>query len=37
MHLWGLISSEAERKALTALAEDVPGVVSVSDEMIPAY
>jgi CBS domain-containing protein len=37
VHLWGLISSEAERKALTALAEDVPGVVSVSDEMIPAY
>lgn len=37
VHLWGLISSEAERKALTALAEGVPGVVSVSDEMIPAY
>jgi hypothetical protein len=28
---------EDERHALTALAEDVPGVVSVSDEMIPAY
>ncbi len=37
VHLWGLISSESERKALIALAEGVPGVVSVSDEMIPAY
>jgi hypothetical protein len=37
VHLWGLISSEAEHKVLTALAEGVPGVVSVSDEMIPAY
>ena len=37
MHLWGLISSDAERKALAALAEGIPGVVSVCDEMIPAY
>jgi CBS-domain-containing membrane protein len=37
VHLWGLVGSEAERKALTALAEGVPGVVRVSDEMIPAY
>ena len=37
VHLWGLVGSEEERKALTALAEDVPGVVRVSDEMIPAY
>jgi osmotically-inducible protein OsmY len=37
VHLWGLISSESERKALIALAEGVPGVVSVSDEMIPTY
>jgi CBS domain-containing protein len=37
VHLWGLIGSEAERKALRALAEGVPGVVGVSDEMIPAY
>jgi CBS-domain-containing membrane protein len=37
VHLWGLVGSEDERHALTALAEDVPGVVSVSDEMIPAY
>jgi CBS domain/BON domain len=37
VHLWGLVGSEAERKALTALAEEVPGVVRVSDEMIPAY
>lgn len=35
VHLWGLISSEAERKALIALAEGVPGVVRVSDETIP--
>jgi CBS domain-containing protein len=37
VHLWGLIDSEAERKALLALAESVPGVSRVSDEMIPAY
>jgi CBS domain-containing protein len=37
VHLWGLIGSEAERKALLALAESVPGVSRVSDEMIPAY
>jgi CBS-domain-containing membrane protein len=37
VHLWGLVGSEDERKALTALAEDVPGVVRVSDEMIAAY
>jgi CBS domain-containing protein len=37
VHLWGLVGSEAERKALLALAEDVPGVSQVSDEMIPAY
>jgi CBS domain-containing protein len=37
VHLWGLISSDAERKALAALAEGIPGVVSVCDEMIPAY
>jgi len=37
VYLWGLISSEAERKALIALAEGVPGVTQVIDEMIPAY
>ena len=37
VHLWGLVGSPAERKALLALAEDVPGVSRVSDEMIPAY
>jgi len=37
VHLWGLVGSEAERKALAALAEEVPGVVHVSDEMIPSY
>jgi len=37
VHLWGLVGTESERKALLALAECVPGVVRVSDEMIPAY
>jgi CBS domain-containing protein len=37
VHLWGLVYTPAERKALVTLAEEVPGVVSVSDEMIPSY
>ena len=37
VHLWGLVGSPQEHKALLALAEEVPGVASVSDEMIPAY
>lgn len=37
VHLWGLVGSEKEHKALLALAEEVPGVVRVSDEMIPGY
>jgi hypothetical protein len=37
VHLWGLVGSPEEHKALIALAEGVPGVVSVADEMIPAY
>jgi len=37
VHLWGLVASEEERKALLALAEGVPGVSRVSDEMIPGY
>ena len=37
VHMWGLVGSPEEHKALLALAEGVPGVVSVSDEMIPAY
>ena len=37
VHLWGLVGSADEHKALLALAEGVPGVVSVSDEMIPGY
>jgi CBS domain-containing protein len=37
VHLWGLVGSEAERKALCALAENVPGVSRVSDEMISYY
>jgi CBS domain-containing protein len=37
VHLWGLVGSPAERTALIALAEGVPGVTGVIDEMIPAY
>ena len=37
VHLWGLVGSAEERKALTSLAEDVPGVIAVVDEMIAAY
>jgi predicted transcriptional regulator len=36
VHLWGLVGSEAERKALLALAEGVPGVSCFRDEMIAA-
>jgi CBS domain-containing protein len=37
VHLWGLVGSPEERNALVALAEEVPGVVRVEDEMIPSY
>lgn len=37
VHLWGLVGSPQEQKALIALAEEAPGVKSVSDETIPAY
>lgn len=37
VHIWRLVGSPAERKALLALAESVPGVSRVCDEMIPAY
>lgn len=37
VHLWGLVGSDAEHKALIALAEGIPGVSRVSDEMIAAY
>jgi CBS-domain-containing membrane protein len=37
VHLWGLVGSPSERKALIALADGVPGVTGVVDEMIPAY
>jgi len=37
VHLWGLVGSDAERIALIALAEGVPGVARVADEMFPAY
>ncbi len=37
VHVWGLVGSEAEREALIALAEGVPGVSRVSDEMIPIH
>jgi CBS domain-containing protein len=37
VHLWGVVGSPEERKALLALAESVPGVARVCDEMISAY
>ncbi|MDF2118527.1 CBS domain-containing protein [Roseiarcaceae bacterium H3SJ34-1] len=37
VHIWGLVSSEQERRALVALAETIPDVKNVADEMIPAY
>jgi CBS domain-containing protein len=37
VHLWGLVGSDPERRALLALAESVPGVSRVADEMIAAY
>lgn len=37
VHLWGLVGSPEERKALAALAEETPGVSEVSDEMMAAY
>ena len=37
VHLWGLISSDDERKALMALAEETDGVRKVMDETIPGY
>jgi CBS domain-containing protein len=37
VHLWGLVGSESERQALIALAQEVPGVSAVADEMIAAY
>jgi osmotically-inducible protein OsmY len=37
VHLWGLVGSAEERKALMSLAEGVPGVIAVVDEMIAAY
>jgi CBS domain-containing protein len=37
VHLWGLVGSNDERKALIALAEEVPGVKRVCDETIAGY
>jgi CBS domain-containing protein len=37
VHIWGLVGSPEERKALFTLAENVPGVKRVVDEMIAAY
>lgn len=37
VHLWGLVGSPGERKALVVLAEGVAGVKRVIDEMIAAY
>lgn len=36
-HIWGLVGSPEERKGLIALAETVPGINGVKDEMIAAY
>ena len=37
VHLWGLVGSPEEHKALLALAEATPGVRKISDEMIASY
>jgi CBS domain-containing protein len=37
VHLWGLVGSDDERKALVALAEEIPGVKKVVDETIRGY
>jgi CBS domain-containing protein len=37
VHLWGLGASPDERRALLALAQEVPGVSAVRDEMIASY
>ncbi len=37
VHLWGLVGTHEEHEALLALAEEVPGVIGVVDETIPAY
>jgi len=37
VHVWGLVDSPEEQKALMALAEEVPGVKRVSDETIASY
>lgn len=39
VHLWGLVDSEAERRALRVLAENAPGVKGVEDHLAvrPAY
>lgn len=37
VHLWGLVDSPEERKALLALVENIPGVRKISDEMIASY
>ena len=37
VHLWGLVDSDEERKAFIALAETVPRVARLSDEMFRTY
>ncbi len=37
VHIWGLADSPEERNGLVVLAESVPGVAGVRDEMIAAY
>ena len=34
VHLWGFIDSEAERKALTMAAQNIPGVRGVEDHLV---
>jgi CBS domain-containing protein len=37
VHLWGLVGSPEEHRALLALAEGIPGVRKISDETIASY
>ena len=37
VHIWGVVRSPEEHKALMALVEGVPGVTAIKDEMIPSY
>jgi CBS domain-containing protein len=37
VHIWGLVGSAEEHKALLALVEEIEGVKSVSDETFPTF